>query len=85
MGNPKTRQKALKAQERLQALVQKLGGRCANIDCAEPFRNLEIDHINGRDWDIRKFSQMGRVRRYEKEALLGLLQVLCTSCNKKKQ
>ena len=85
MGNPQTRSKAESAQKRLKNLIQKLGGRCAMIDCAEPYKNLEIDHIDGRDWDLTKFSQMGRVRKYEKEAELGLLQVLCTSHNKRKQ
>lgn len=87
MGNKQTRRKASKAQERREAIIDVLGRKCANPfgDCLTPFHELELDHINGRDWDVTKFSQMGRVRRYEKEAKLGLLQVLCTSCNKRKQ
>lgn len=85
MGNKTTRSKSKRAQERREALIQKLGGRCANIDCESPLENLELDHIHGRDWNVIDYSQMGRVRKYEKEAAAGLLQVLCASCNKKKQ
>lgn len=84
MGNPKTRQKALRAQERREALIDKLGRVCAleGYDCAG---RLQIDHIDGRDWDVTMKSQMGRVRIYEREFLKGLLQVLCSYHNKRKQ
>ena len=63
-------------------LVQQLGGECKFCQSTE---ELEIDHINGRDYDIRRLGSDTRVSRYVKEAKQGLLQVLCKSCNSEKQ
>jgi len=67
------------------ALVEILGSTCANFDgtCAG---GLEIDHVNGRDWEPRKMSSLGRVNRYIREYESGVaLQVLCKSHNVRKQ
>lgn len=42
---------------------------------------LTFDHINGRDWDIRRVHATKRMRIYTEEAAAGLLQLLCLSCN----
>ena len=81
MGNAKTNRHADWAQRKRQELIQQLGGAC--VKCGKT-NKLEIDHKNGRDYKLEKLSQAGRVRRYLKEALEGLLQVLCPPCNKAK-
>lgn len=76
-GNPR-RQYALAAR-RKRALVNMLGGKCAKCGSRE---NLTIEHVAGRDWDIRKFSSWQRLKRYWAEYNQGVsLCVLCLSCN----
>lgn len=45
---------------------------------------LTFDHINGRNWDIRRVHATKRMRIYTEEAAAGLLQLLCLSCNSSK-
>jgi len=81
MGNYNTARHASWAQRKREDLIEKLGGKCVKCGTRE---DLEIDHINGRDWNPREYSQKGRVIRYCREFVLGLLQVLCGTCNKEK-
>ena len=59
-------------------LIAELGGCCAVPDCgqADPAL-LELDHKDGRTYDLRKLSSHCRAARYRREAKAGLLQVLC--------
>ncbi len=66
---------------RLAKLLKQLGGRCQ--ECGSR-RHLTIDHIYGRDWDIRKVHSWKRLRIYEEEADAGKVQILCLSCNSRK-
>ena len=91
MGNYDTRLKARMAQTRKAAIIERLGGRCVNCKtrgtrrARKGFRNvLEIEHVKPRKWRLRNYSQMGRVRIYEREERRGLLKVLCSICNRSK-
>lgn len=68
---------AVKARRRL---VFELGGRC-ELCRSTVLDDLEIDHKYGRTWTPREVSSSARVSRYRREARLGLLRVLCKSCN----
>jgi hypothetical protein len=75
----KERERAVRARA---ALVQELGGRCQGEGCDETDpEELEIDHINGRDWVPSKKSSDHRVSIYRREATQGKLRVLCKTCN----
>lgn len=76
-----TCRKALRYYQRRLDLIQKLGGKC--VECGYKKR-LELDHINGRDWEPSKKSRWTRIARYEREAKEGKLQVLCRWCNASK-
>lgn|SRR5574339_16971 len=76
-----TQIKKLSAYRRRLTLIDTLGGKCAHCGTR---KNLEIDHIHGRDWDPAKKSRWSRIVIYEREAKEGKLQVLCRKCNKKK-
>lgn len=88
--NPRNARKARWAQSARVRLILELGGRCAV--CAATFddapkkvrprsRFLELDHPGGRDWDVRRKSQWGRMAIYRREAAAGKLRVLCKTCN----
>ncbi len=80
----KERQKKILAR-RKEAIFVLLGGkRCEG--CSETDESLlQFDHINGRDWDVKKYSSTTRLKHYLFEALAGRLQVLCISCNSAKK
>lgn len=59
-------------------LLEHLGNKCAECGSAD---ELEIDHINGRDWHPCQLDIMQRLRRYFAEAREGKLRVLCADCN----
>lgn len=42
---------------------------------------LEFDHINGRHYVVSKLSYSARMKRYEREAELNLIRLLCKDCN----
>jgi len=77
------RHNRVRAWFRRKALVQRLGGKCVNCGAKGTKRNpLEIDHINGRTYDVRKMDPSWRIAQYEKEEREGVpLQVLCKKCN----
>lgn len=66
-------------------LITELGGKCANPECnEEEYEKLTFDHIYGKDWEATGLSTDQRMCRYVKEHRLGLLQVLCLTCNSKR-
>lgn len=75
-----------KLEVRRQTLVKKLGGVCPNPDnnpnCT-PTENLELHHLEGKDWDPRSMSPQMRMKLYEQEHELGRIGLLCKSCNSK--
>jgi len=62
-------------------LIEALGACCAACDSTF---DLEIDHLAPRGWVARSVSSSQRVSIYRREAKAGLVQVLCSSCNKSK-
>lgn len=64
-------------------LVKRLGGKCASCGTkGTPKNSLEVDHVNGRDYDLRKMDSSWRIAVYEREEREGVaLQVLCKRCN----
>lgn len=62
-------------------LIQKLGGKCA--ECGS-IVDLEFDHLERREWKSKDLWSDQRVKRYEREAAEGKLQLLCGACNKAK-
>lgn len=62
------------------ALIRELGGKCELCPCRD-IERLEIDHKFGKTWRSRSISSSSRVCRCRREAKLGLLRVLCKSCN----
>jgi len=57
-------------------------GICAKCGAYHSFDRLEIDHVDGRDWNLRKVNAWRRVARYWREFLSGVrMRVLCRSCN----
>lgn len=72
-----------RAWHRRRALVARLGGRCADCGTTGSKKNpLEVDHPNGRDYDVRKMDPSWRVAQYEKEEREGVkLEARCRRCN----
>lgn len=68
---------------RRRELVKKLGDKC--VDCGSTGSKkypLEIDHPNGRDYDVRKMDPSWRVATYLREYREGVkLEVRCKRCN----
>lgn len=63
-------------------LIQQLGGGCAICGAKT---KLQVDHINRRDYDVRKLSFSARIARYKREAAAGLLRLLCEFHNLKER
>lgn len=65
-------------------LIVLLGGVCYQRDatCDGP---LEVDHINGRNWELRAVNSATRIKRLFVEADEGKLQLLCRHHNAAKQ
>lgn len=76
---------------RRRELIDELGGQC--VDCGTKGskkpgskKYLEIDHVNGRDYDLARMDPSWRVSTYWKEYREGVeLAVRCRSCNASKQ
>lgn len=65
--------------KRRQALVDALGGACLRCGSTE---NLTIEHVDGRDYNIRKLSCFQRVKKYMEELRSGVrLCLYCLECN----
>lgn len=63
-------------------MIAQLGGKC--VWCGET-RDLEFDHIQPRDYSARRLSWLQRINRYREEMKEGKIQLLCRSCNARKQ
>lgn len=59
-------------------LVAQLGGQCCQ--CGKTTQ-LEFDHPEGRDWIPSKVGRWTRLKRYKHEASIGIVRLLCRSCN----
>jgi hypothetical protein len=66
--------------KRRKDIIERLGGCC--VFCCS-IRKLEVDHKDGRDWDINKVTLRKRIVKYEQEEKEGKLRVLCRKCNGK--
>lgn len=62
----------------MDALIKDMGGKC--VKCGSEER-LEVDHIYGRDWDLKKVHIVQRVRKYRGEWEQGKTRLLCKHCN----
>lgn len=62
-------------------LHREMGGVCWCCGVGEP---LEVDHIDGRDYSLRKLSFSHRISRYRREWTEGKIQLLCPDCNRAK-
>lgn len=73
----------IRAVLRRHELVKRLGGKC--IDCGSTGSvkyPLEIDHPDGRGYDVRKMDPSWRIAQYLKEERAGVkLEVRCRRCN----
>jgi hypothetical protein len=68
-----------RAKRRRAELIERLGGKCK--DCGST-RNLEVDHPDGRNYDIRRMGSSWRTSQYLKEEREGVrLECRCKSCN----
>ena len=59
-------------------LIRDMGGKCVLCGSKE---KLEVDHKDGRTWDIKKLNRVMRVKRYRAEFEAGLVRLLCKNCN----
>lgn len=68
---------------RRKALVSRLGGKC--VDCGGIGSGkypLEVDHPDGRDYNLRRMDSSWRIAVYEREERTGVrLEVRCRGCN----
>lgn len=60
-------------------LIQIMGGTCVRCGSSE---KLEFHHVTARKWVARKVSRWRRMQFYEDEYRDGLLELLCSYCNK---
>ena len=62
-------------------LIALLGGECQDPLCKSG-EQLQIHHVDGRDWEVTVKDQSARVSRYFAEYRQGArLGVLCKKCN----
>lgn len=81
---PSSAEQGQRAYERKLALLRILAPnrRCQKCGKRPRLRNLQIHHVDGRDWEPRKLNRWARVARYEREHRAGVrLQALCIQCN----
>jgi hypothetical protein len=78
-------QKAVKAYEIRIAVLEALAPdrRCAHCRTRKrDLADLEVDHVDGRDYTLSSLSSLARARRYAAELASGVrLRALCRSCN----
>ena len=73
-----------KARESRRELIRRLGGKCASPGC-EATEQLEVEHVNGREWNLRHPDYVSRIKRYWKEYEAGIeLAALCRTHNAQK-
>lgn len=66
------------AKRAYEKLILQLGGRCTRCGALSA---LSIHHTHGRTWDVAKVEWSARISIYRREAMVGLLEVLCIKCN----
>ncbi len=59
-------------------LIADLGGKCVDCDATD---NLQFGHIIPRTWRACHTSRWVRIARYRREAMQGLVVLLCPKCN----
>jgi len=62
-------------------IILLLGGKCCECGAIE---KLEFDHIHPRTWKAQELWSNIRYRKYMEEAMKGIIQLLCRSCNSRK-
>jgi hypothetical protein len=72
------RDRAKRYHDRRKALIEKLGGKCA--DCGSTTQ-LELDGINGHRKQPNKLARWNRVKMYEDDFAAGNLACRCRTCN----
>lgn len=74
------------------AVAGVLGRYCGACGCAGHWLHdasrthgvpLQVGHLKGRHWSIRRVNTLTRWRRYLREALAGKVQAECGPCNRK--
>jgi 5-methylcytosine-specific restriction endonuclease McrA len=67
--------------KRRQALIERMGGKCAQCGTAE---NLEFNHIYQRTWFCEQYGAAPTmIKRYTEDFERGHLNLLCSECNKR--
>lgn len=66
------------------ALVQRLGGVCAQCKRVKNPDLLEFDHLAARTWKANRLGRWQRLEEYKRDASAGKIQLLCRRCNAKK-
>lgn len=68
---------------RVDALKIRLGGRCCGYDCdVNDLSKLEFHHKYGKSWKSSQYGPAQRIRIYEQEAEMGLIDLLCVDCHR---
>lgn len=62
-------------------LFEQLGPECAECGCDLRECAWEVNHIYRREWKIRALNRYRRHLRYQREAALGLVNLMCKDCN----
>jgi hypothetical protein len=68
---------------RRRELIKRLGGKCVDCGTKGSERNgLEVDHPNGRTYNVRRMDASWRMATYLREEREGVkLEVRCKRCN----
>jgi 5-methylcytosine-specific restriction endonuclease McrA len=59
-------------------LIKDMGSIC--VKCGSDVK-IEIDHIHGRDWDVKRLNRLSRIKKYAQEWKEGKVRLLCKKCN----
>ncbi len=79
--NPNTLKRRKLYSARKAALVERLGGKCAQCGATT---DLTFDHLLPRTWKSKDVHATKRLRLYAEEAERGEIQLLCGRCNSSK-
>lgn len=75
------RASSLRSLDKFRAEVRQfIGWDCH--ECGAPNLGSEVDHVEGRTWDIRKCNIVQRWRIYAAEAREGMLKAICPWCHR---
>jgi hypothetical protein len=76
----KQRWASSKAWDLRERLRKVMGGKCVKCGSTE---QLEFHHPRGRTWVARRKNQLQRMKLYWRDFMEGVLELLCSPCNKK--